>query len=70
MYIHLVHVLLSACLSQTGLALELINFNFFFNKLLDEDLENIATVWAKKPRGITNQLYIITNTYLFYCFCV
>ena len=30
-YIQLVHVPLSACLSQTGLALVLISFNFFLN---------------------------------------
>ena len=59
--IYVVHTLstctepLSACLSQTGLALALIicSFNFFFNNLLDEGLENIVTVWARKPRRIT-----------------
>ena len=32
--------------NMTGLALVLISFNFFFNNLLDEDLENVVTVWA------------------------
>ena len=49
-----VHAPLLACLSQTGLALALISFNFFsIICYIDEDLENIVTVWARKPKRIT-----------------
>ena len=39
--------------NMTRLALVLISFNIFFNNLLNEDLENIVTVWTRKPRRIT-----------------
>ena len=40
-------------LEQTGLALALVSFNFFSIICYKEDLENIVTVWVRKPRRIT-----------------
>ena len=58
--IHVVHKL-STCTffsileseNMTGLALVLISFNILKNNFLDEDLENIVTVRARKLRRIT-----------------
>ena len=35
--------------------------------LFNEDLETMVTVWARKPieELLFNQLYIITNTYMY-----
>ena len=51
--------------NMTGVALVLISFNFFSNNLLDEDLENIMTGLESLEELLFNQLYIITNIYLF-----
>ena len=57
--------------SENMATLALISFNFFFNNLLDEDLENIVAVWARSLEELLfNQLYVITNTHFFNCFCV